>query len=258
MRGLTKGLATLAAHIYVFIVKYKFLCVTAGLLLLACSPAVMTEGRRLLKVQAAKEIILVNMEHINHAEVDYLGDWIYVMVDAGHGGKDPGASHGDIYEKDITLSVARRVADLLEGHKVKVIMTREDDIFIDKYDRARMANDEQVDIFVSIHVNDLKQKSHSGIETYAGHMKRSGWLLAQSIHEETVDTVKANDLGIHTANYVVVRWTRMPAALIEIGYMSNEEERTKLQSQAYQQMVAEGIVEGILEFAEKQLGLEEP
>lgn len=258
MREFTRRLATAMAHIYVFIVKYKYICVTVGLLLLALSPVAAINGKRMLEVQAAKEIVLYDLDNLNNARTDYLTDWLYVMVDAGHGGKDPGASYGDIFEKDITLSVAKKVANLLEGHKVKVIMTREDDTFIDKYDRARMANNEQVDIFVSVHVNDLKQKNHSGIETYAGHMKRAGRLLAEYIHKETVDTVKANDLGVHNANYAVVRWTKMPATLVEIGYMSNEEERTKLQSQAYQQMLAEGIAEGILNFAEEQLELKEP
>lgn len=258
MREFTKGLARAMAHIYVFIVKYKYICVTLGLLLFMLSPAVMEEGRRMLQVQASKEIVLYDMSCLTAARTDYLTDWLYVMVDAGHGGKDPGANYGDVYEKDITLSVSKKVASLLEQHKVKVIMTRDDDTFIDKYDRARMANNENVDIFVSIHVNDLKQTGHSGIETYSGHLKRGGRLLAKSIHEETVNIVKADDLGIHTANYVVVRYTKMPASLIEIGYMSNEEERTKLQSQAYQQMLAEGIVKGILQYAEEEMGITEP
>ncbi len=182
-----------------------------------------------------------------------LNDCLYVMVDAGHGGKDPGANYGDVYEKDITLSVAKKVAAMLETYQIQVIMTREDDTFIDVYERAKMANAEDVDIFISIHVNDLKQTSHSGIETYAGHWKREGNLLAHCVHEETLKIVDANDLGVYFADYVVVKYTKMASALIEIGYMSNKEERTKLQSNAYQQMLAEGIVNGILAYAEKYI-----
>lgn len=258
MREFTKRLAKAMARIYVWIVKYKYVCVTVGLLLLMLSPLAVTEGRRMLQVQAAKEIVLDDLTSLDAAREDYLSDWLYVMVDAGHGGKDPGANHGEIYEKDITLSVAKKVASLLESHKVKVIMTREDDTFVDKYDRARMANKEQVDLFVSIHVNDLKQTGHSGIETYAGNMKRAGHLLAECLQEQTVSTVNANDLGVHIADYVVVKYTQMPSSLIEIGYMSNAAEREKLQSQAYQQMLAEGIVNGILKYAEENMGLKEP
>lgn len=254
MREFTRGTAKTLAYIYVFFTRHKYACILVILLCLLLSPVILSECRHMMKVQAASEILLDDILQIEAAKEDYLTEWLYVMVDAGHGGKDPGANYGDIYEKDITLAVAKKVAAALEAQNIKVIMTREDDTFVDKYDRARMANAAGVDLFVSIHVNDLKQTSYSGIETYAGHWKRSGLLLAQCIHEETVKAVSAKDLGVDVANYVVVKYTEMPSALIEIGYMSNEEERTKLQSNAYQQMLADGIVNGILEYAEQYMG----
>ncbi|MDE5966708.1 MAG: N-acetylmuramoyl-L-alanine amidase [Lachnospiraceae bacterium] len=258
MREFRRGLARGLAQIYVFFYKYKFICAAFVLLLFLLGPAAIRTYRHEMKVKAAGELMWENMVCMEHASEDYLADWLIVMVDAGHGGKDPGAIYGDIYEKDITLSVANLIAALLEPHKIKVIMTRDEDVFVDKYDRAYMANKEKADLFISIHVNDLAQTSHSGIETYYGLDKTDGQQFAEYIHNAVLKNTHAVDQGTKSAGYVVVKYTVMPSALLEIGYMSNPEEREKLQSAAYRQMLAEGIANGIIEYAEDVLGKTEP
>ena len=80
-----------------------------------------------------------------------------VVIDAGHGGHDPGATNGRIYEKNITLSVAKRLGDLIKRNypSVKVIYTRDDDTFVELYKRADIANKNNADLFISIHVNSV-------------------------------------------------------------------------------------------------------
>lgn len=257
MREFRRGLARGLAWLYVFFYKYKFICAACVLLLVLLEPAIHIY-RHEMKVKAAGELLWENTVYMRNTSEDYLADWLIVVVDAGHGGKDPGAIYEEIYEKDITLSVAKLTASLLEPHKIKVIMTRDEDIFIDKYDRAYMANKEKADLFISIHVNDLAQTAHSGIETYYGPDKQDGQQFAGYIHNAVLKNTHAVDQGTKSAGYVVVKYTVMPSALLEIGYMSNPEERAKLQSAAYRQMLAEGIVSGILEYAEAALGKTEP
>lgn len=258
MREFRRGLARGLARLYVFFYKYKFVCAAFVLLLVLCGPAAVSTYRHEMKVKAAGELIWEHIVGMEHASESYLADWLVVMVDAGHGGKDPGAIYEDIYEKDIALSVAKLTASLLESHKIKVVMTRDQDVFVDKYDRAYMANKSKADLFISIHVNDLAQTAHSGIETYYGPDKQDGQQFAEYIHNAVLKNTNAVDQGTKSAGYVVVKYTVMPSALLEIGYMSNPQEREKLQSAAYRQMLAEGIVSGILEYAQTVMGKTEP
>ncbi len=258
MREYTRWLARRLAWLYVFIKKYKYICGIVGFALMLFIFFLLCIFPTKWRAHKAGELIWEDMLHIERADEQYLEDWLYVMVDAGHGGKDPGALYNEIYEKDITLSVAKKVEALLELHKVRVIMVRDKDIFVNKYDRAIMANKKGVDLFISIHVNDLKQKSHYGIETYYGPGEADGRSFAHCVHNAALKNVLTADLGVKSAGYVVVKYTAMPSALIEIGFMSNERERDKLQSEGYQEMLAEGIVNGILDYAKTYMDREEP
>ncbi len=260
MRELRKCLATGFAHIYVFVIKHKVLSWTifAVLVMFCVLMAARSATVETWTIHEVETQDMLPMSIINDDRIRSLSKHIYVMIDAGHGGKDPGALYNDIYEKDITLAVAKKVRSILEQKGIDVIMTREDDTFVDKYDRAHLANDQKVDLFLSIHVNDLKQKQYSGIETYCGWLKLAGKQFAEYVHNSTVTASNAKDLGVACSNYVVVKYTRMPGALIEIGYMSNDKERKKMTSQAYQQTLAQGIADGVINYAKDNLGYTQP
>lgn len=174
---------------------------------------------------------------------------VSVMVDAGHGGKDPGTTSGTADEKDITLAIAKLVKSYLEDCGVTVLLSREDDTFIDKYDRADMANTAGVDLFVSIHCNYLEERADiSGVETYYMGTGGDGERLAQCVHAQVLAITGANDMYVRENDYVVIRETDMPAALVETGYLSNREDAGKLVDREYQSKMAYGIAAGIIEY----------
>lgn len=188
-----------------------------------------------------------------------------VFIDPGHGGKDPGAISGGVKEKDINLSVAKKVQSLLQQRGYIVYMSRNNDEYVDNYERARKANELDVDIYVSIHTNVTSSKSTStnGIETYYYLYKTQyppkinqdmhnnperiakSEKLARSVQDQLVKNTGARNLGIKRASFIVVRETKMPAILIELGFINNSSERSKLITVSYQDKLAQGIANGI-------------
>lgn len=170
-----------------------------------------------------------------------------IVLDAGHGGKDAGANHGDLFEKDINLAVAKKTKDLLSEAGYKVKMTREDDAFVELSDRVEFANRRNAKVYVSIHCNSSEDGSGHGIETYYAESKEeSSKTLAESIQSNIILETGAKDREVKTADYAVILGTDMPAALVEMGFFTDEQERTLLQSEEYQQKLAQGIADGIL------------
>jgi len=178
---------------------------------------------------------------------EYSPDALLIIVDAGHGGKDPGTCCGDILEKDINLAVALKLAKKLNEGGARVMMTRTEDVEIDLEERARMANQEKADIFISVHCNYYEDSAEiKGLECYYKEDSAEGEELANRILEEFEGTDKVVNRGVKTANYRVLRKTDMQAVLVELGYMSNPEECRKLTKEDYQELLAERIAAGIL------------
>ncbi len=161
----------------------------------------------------------------------------------------PAWTSGTVDEKDITLEVALLVKDYLEECGANVIMTRKDDTFMNKYDRAAFANEKEVDLFLSIHCNYLEDNPEvSGVETYYLENAVDGMALATAVHEQVLSVTGADDMYVRTNDFVVIRETNMPAALIEIGYLSNTQDVKRLCGEEYQQKMAYGIAAGIVEY----------
>lgn len=171
-----------------------------------------------------------------------------VFIDAGHGGEDEGCERAGIQEKNINLAIAKRVRDKLEALGYEVIMAREDDTYVAKEDRVRMANAARADIYVSIHQNASEDEEVSGMEVwYEGtDTLRDNKRLAQLLRQQTArkaETVERELRG--DADFHVTGKTRMPACLIETGFLSNAGERARLTTDEYQEQIAAGIVQGI-------------
>ena len=170
-----------------------------------------------------------------------------VFLDAGHGGAGAGCIWEDIYEKDINLSIAKLVQDKLEERGYRVVMARDKDTYIAKEDRVVQANATQADIYVSIHQNFSEESDVSGMEVwYEENEKRDNKRLAQLIHQQTSGITGALQRELRgDAEFHVTGKTTMPSCLVETGFLSNKDERTKLSSLEYQEQIADGIVQGI-------------
>lgn len=174
------------------------------------------------------------------------GDFV-ICLDAGHGGKDEGTLSGDIYEKDITLSVVNYMNEILEGEGIHVILTRNSDTYMKLKKRTDIANNAGVDLFVSIHCNYYEYDSQiCGFECYYRQGEYDSMEYAESIVDYLEQTKEYAMRGLREEDFFVLRNTISPAVLIELGYLSNQDERKKLADKEYQKQIAEDIVSGII------------
>lgn len=172
-----------------------------------------------------------------------------VVLDAGHGGSDTGALYEGICEKDVNLAVAKKVEAILRSYGYRVVMTRTEDVYVNLYTRADIANEADADIFVSIHSNAAENNTDfTGIYTYYHPTSRRGARLAQAVQTPLCALTGAIDRGVENADFVVLRETEMCAVLVEMGFMTNSGELQRLITPSYQDKLAAGIVEGIVTY----------
>ncbi len=169
-----------------------------------------------------------------------------VVIDAGHGGRDFGASDSLVYEKHINLDVARRLEVALKKAGYRTILIRSKDKFIGLSERSKIANRYRNAVFVSIHFNSSWKTAALGIETY--YRSSKGKKFADLIQKDLIKSVGAVDRGVKTANFSVLRHTRHPAILVEGGFVSNSTERSAMLDPRFRQTVAESIARGVMQF----------
>ncbi|MCL2817752.1 MAG: N-acetylmuramoyl-L-alanine amidase [Clostridiales bacterium] len=180
-----------------------------------------------------------------------------VILDPGHGGGDPGCTYGGALEKDLTLLLALKVKERLEEAGILVIMTRDEDVRLYPDDRVEIArSNTEADAFVSIHCNAFSGDGSdgvTGIETYYNNVKNAGNArLAECVQNETVKAAGARNRGTKiSTNIAVVIGPPMPSCLIEVGFLSSNQERALLLSADYQDKLARGIADGIIQFLSK-------
>lgn len=195
-----------------------------------------------------------------------------IVIDAGHGGQDPGAQYGGIKEKDLTLDIAFRLKDALSSKGSKVIMTREEDIdfFLPNFvlgrlakraelsERVRMASINTADLFVSIHANSFPGGNSYGMETYYLAQSAPGKALAERIQAQLREVQPDNKRTAKSGDYYLLNQSKMPTVLIEVGFLSNPRERRLLQEDSYKTRIANSITEGIENyFRDYPLGVQE-
>lgn len=170
-----------------------------------------------------------------------------VVIDPGHGGQDTGALRGLTLEKDLTLSIALKVREiLLECGMKKVLMTRTGDTTLSLADRVDFANSKNADIYISIHINASVKSEIKGIETH--YYTERGYEVAKVIHKELMENISAEDRGLFKSKFYVINHTEAPAVLLELGFISNEQERTSLTSEKRQTDSAQAIADGIINY----------
>ena len=173
-----------------------------------------------------------------------------IVVDAGHGGFDLGACHYHCEEKDIALATSLLLKRHLNEMGYRVILTRNRDLFIPLKERVDIANSNKSKLFVSLHYNAAQSTDAKGIEVYyfdKGEPLRikSSKQLARNVLSKLLQHTGAPSRGVKHGNFQVIRETKMPAILIEGGFITHGEERNLLKSRAYQEEIAKAVAEGI-------------
>jgi N-acetylmuramoyl-L-alanine amidase len=172
------------------------------------------------------------------------GSPITVVIDAGHGGHDRGGIPGQrIAEKDMTLDVAQRLRNVLSRNGYRVVMTRNSDVFVPLGTRVAIANSYRNAIFVCIHFNATGRRGASGIETY--FYDRDSLPLASAIHYYVAGGAPSDNRGVRRRGYYVLRKTRIPAVLVECGFLTNPTEAAYARNASYRQKLAEEIAAGV-------------
>jgi N-acetylmuramoyl-L-alanine amidase len=183
-----------------------------------------------------------------------------VVLDAGHGGKESGATGFGVQEKDINLAITLMAGKILEDNGVNVSYTRSDDSYLTLTERAEYANNLNAALFVSIHNNSFTSPEAHGTETYYYApisdleliwQKEERARLAESIQNQLVKILGRKDRGVKQSNFTVLVKTKMPSALAEVSFISNPTENELLCNKNYQERAAEAIANGILEYLGK-------
>ena|GEM_PF-229173 len=211
---------------WVVIFKFKILFIALVLALLPCNVAAMPLSRKI------------------------------IVVDAGHGGRDPGMVSNKVEEKDINLSIAQKLQVFLEQGGATVIITRLDDKDLSKnksgdmYVRRSIANSSSADIFVSIHQNSFNSPNVKGAQVFYFNESDNSQKLADFVQTRLVEFADPSNKfkAKANSNYYVLKQTEMPAVLVECGFLTNYNERQKLTSETYQEKLAWGIYLGIVDY----------
>lgn len=179
-----------------------------------------------------------------------------IMLDAGHGGSDPGAigvlNGKNINEKDLTLSITYKVKAILEANGYKTSMTRTGDTLPSLTERPEQANKEDCALFVSIHINAAEATNAYGTEVYYSEENNGNEYgitseqFAENVLKGMISYMGSYNRGVKMANWAVIRRSNMPAILLEVGFISNQEELANMCTDDYQNKVAKGIAEGII------------
>lgn len=212
----------------------------------------------------------------------YEGGVILVIIDAGHGGSDPGASAFGCDEKDLTLSIARALESELAGRGVETVMIRDDDRYISLEERCDEANSQNFDlsgypVFVSLHINSAENPAAEGFEVYtrpeehetamlsqsssdslmlkysdytAGQLSRLSWRvssrLAENICAEVAESLPELRMrGVKSENFWVLNGTWMPSVLVEAGFISNRSEASLMGTEDFQERLARAIADAV-------------
>jgi len=168
-----------------------------------------------------------------------------IAIDAGHGGKDPGAvGPSGLAESVVVLEISRVLAGLLEKVGISTFLTRAEEVFVELGVRCERANNWGADYFVSIHCNSNGPDAH-GIETL--YKSEKGKELAAKVQRALLSVTAERDRGLkHRSDLYVLNGTRMPAILPEIGFISNPETELRLKESSYRELIAMAIYHGIL------------
>jgi N-acetylmuramoyl-L-alanine amidase len=192
--------------------------------------------------------ILGGPASVNNNSTALLGKTI--VLDPGHGDHDAGASANGLKEKNVVLDVGLRTRTKMINAGAKIVMTRSDDSFLSLTQRTTISNNSGADSFISIHSNAAESPSAHGSEVYynTAFSGPESKRLAEEIQKELVKRIGTSDRGEKTANFQVIKYTRIPSILVELGFITNSDDAAKLGSSTYRQKAADAIFYGTINF----------
>ncbi|MDV2683993.1 N-acetylmuramoyl-L-alanine amidase [Alkalihalophilus lindianensis] len=167
-----------------------------------------------------------------------------IVIDLGHGGKDPGAVFNGLLEKNLALSISRNIKETLtQNYDVLVRMTRDSDKFLSLEERAKIANNWGADYFLSVHLN---AGGGTGFETYIHpNAKTPTKSLQEAVHNEIISRLDCMDRGMKRGNFAVLRLTQMPAVLTENLFLDHTRDARQLKDPTVLKAIAQGHVNGL-------------
>ena len=179
------------------------------------------------------------------------GPVVTIVLDPGHGGRDPGAVVGDVLEKDVNLAIVKRMKALAEAEPgLNPILTRTADVTVGKLDRIHLADEVGAALYLSVHVNAFDDPEVHGTETWVDDTRARddpSWLLAESVQNALVAATEARDRGVRSQE-LYLHHTKLPAVSVEVGFLTCPEERAKLLDSTYQDQIAQSLLKGILDY----------
>ncbi len=168
-----------------------------------------------------------------------------IVIDAGHGGHDRGGIPGQKYpEKVYALDVAKRVESRLKSAGFKTVMTRSGDYFVGLRERCAVANRISNCVFLSIHFNSGKREGANGIETYYYNSKSAAF--AAAVHKRVLKAAGTEDRKVRRRGFYVIRNTRKPAVLAELGFLTNRKEGARCSSASHRQKLANALADAVI------------
>lgn len=207
-------------------------------------------------------IILFSVNQVNAYVNDFplLGKTIY--LDAGHGGKDPGAIYDNVYEKDINLDIVKKLQFELEKMGAVVLLTRDDDYDLASIDakkrkqsdllkRANLINESKCDMYISIHLNAYSSTKWSGLQIFYDDINPNNKILAEIMNETLKSNLKTVREIKRENGYFMYHKINVPGILIESGFITNSNDRYKLKNSNYQAILARNIVLGVVNYFSK-------
>lgn len=213
--------------------------------------------------------ILSSISAISSSDAPFPKDKVVVIIDAGHGGKDPGnlnSTSGLLQEKDLNLIIAKKLGGYLEEYlpgQVEIIYTRTEDIFIPLEKRVSVANSKKADYFLSIHCNSNEKSHVHGTETHVHNTdSRTSLNLAREIENQFANRAGRTSRGVKLKrdrgyNLMVLKDSKMPAVLVECGFMTNKTEEEYLNSDKGQDLIASAVFRAFRDYIKKQHGIEQ-
>ncbi len=176
-----------------------------------------------------------------------IGAFETVVIDPGHGGNDEGTEWHKVSEKDLTLSIARRVDNILRDHKIQTVLTRQCDAFVSLDERAEIANLIPESLLLSIHFNGSRMSDVNGFEIFAFRQSPTSRVIAESIQQSLAESLRSKNRGLFTnQDYAVLVRSAGSAVLVECGFISNKAEAARLSSPEGQQTLAEALALGVM------------
>ena len=177
---------------------------------------------------------------------------LIIVLDPGHGGRDPGGVAEGILEKELNLAIVERIQTRidLDYPELDPVLTRTMDIEMDNLDRVHRAEETGAALYVSIHVNACEYPEVLGAEIWVDEALPEGngsWVLARCVQDAVVVATGTRDRGIRTGD-LYLQHLAIPAVSVEVGFLTCAEERAKLIDPGYQEQIAEGVIQGILSY----------